>query len=683
MKKINNDLLYRYSFLSAVQANPAGNRAIFLRQVANREGNRYDAYLYLYEAGKLTKLSSCGKVKEACWLDDERVLFVSGRDAAEAEAAKTDQGAVKDGACGKDETGKKDGKKGKSEERVRLFVKDVCSASEAEFFAELPGDTFSIRALDEKTLVYLREREIEERDEAYFSGQQDEEGFMRIRRIPFYADGGSFGFQKKTSCYLYRLSEGEAAGGEEKELNAGAYSYESYEVSACKQKIILTASRIQSRASSYNALFEYDVAGDRLHKLLDEAKADGTEPYQIYLASYLDQKPFFLGTRMKRHGVNENVIACTLNEGRVEILNDEDIEYLNASVQDMELAAGRQLHATQDYIDLIRTHGTCNSIIRLGKDGTQREVFAFDGGISCFDYVNGKLIFIGLDAEGGQELFAEHQKITDFHAFLKAYYIAEPKAFLVDSGGTRIEGFVLLPQDYDEKDSHPAVLEIHGGPKAAYQRTYFHEMQMLAAEGYVVMYCNPRGSAGRGNEFADIFGSYGEIDYQNIMDFTEAVLQAHPKIDRERLFVTGGSYGGYMTNHIVTQTDRFRAAVTQRSISNWISMYGTSDIGYCFSPDQHRTSKEDPAFWLKLWEVSPLRNVDRVKTPTLVIHSEHDFRCPLEQGYQFFTALLDCGVETELLVFKGESHGLSRTGKPKNRLERLEAIKNWFAEHDK
>lgn len=683
MKKISNELLYRYSFLSAVQSNPAGNRAIFLRQVANREANRYDAYLYLYEAGNIVKLSSCGKVKEACWLDDRRVLFVSGRDSLGAGQAENAKGFGKDRERVAPPTSGKEDTKQKTEDCVKLFIKDVCSPSEAELFAELPGEAFCIRALDDKTLIYLKEREIQERDEAYFWGQQDEEGFMRIRRIPFYADGGSFGFRKKTSCYLYRLSGEEAAGGEEKELNAGAYSYESYEVSACKQKIILIASRIQSRASSYNALFEYDIAGDRLRKILDDAKADGTEPYQIYLASYLDNKPFFLGTMMKKHGVNENAIACALSEGRVEVLNDEDIEYLNASVQDMELAAGRQLHTSQDYIDLIRTRGTYNTIIRLGKDGTQREHFSFEGGISCFDYVDGKLIFIGLDTEGGQELFLENEKVSNFHDFLQDYSIAEPMPFCVDSGGTCIEGFVLLPQDYEEKDSHPAVLEIHGGPKAAYQRTYFHEMQMLASEGYVVMYCNPRGSAGRGNEFADIFSSYGEVDYQNIMDFTEAVLQAHPKIDRDRLFVTGGSYGGYMTNHIVTQTDRFRAAVTQRSISNWISMYGTSDIGYYFSPDQHRISKEDPDFWLKLWEVSPLRNVDRVKTPTLVIHSEHDFRCPLEQGYQFFTALLDRGVESELLVFKGESHGLSRTGRPKNRFERLEAIKNWFAKHDK
>lgn len=319
----------------------------------------------------------------------------------------------------------------------------------------------------------------------------------------------------------------------------------------------------------------------------------------------------------------------------------------------------------------------------MDKQGVRNDLLRFEGSIGCFDYVDDKLLFVGLSDEGGQELYVEGEQITHFHDFLSEYYIAKPQPLSVESAGVTVDGFVLLPENYEKANSVGAVLEIHGGPKTAYQKTYFHEMQMLVAEGYVVVFCNPRGSAGKGNDFFDIFGEYGEVDYQNIMDFTDKALEQYDKIDRDRLFVTGGSYGGYMTNHIVGKTNRFRAAVTQRCISNWTSMYGTSDIGYYFSPDQHRTNIDKESFWRDLWDVSPLKNIDKVQTPTLVIHSEKDYRCPLEQGYQFFTALLDRGIDSELLVFHDEHHGLSREGKPHNRIVRLDAIKDWFKKYDK
>jgi dipeptidyl aminopeptidase/acylaminoacyl peptidase len=192
----------------------------------------------------------------------------------------------------------------------------------------------------------------------------------------------------------------------------------------------------------------------------------------------------------------------------------------------------------------------------------------------------------------------------------------------------------------------------------------------------MVFFCNPRGSDGRGDKFADIRGKYGSIDYEDIMRFTDLVLDKYPFIDEDRVGVTGGSYGGFMTNWIIGHTNRFKAAVSQRSISNWISKFGTTDIGYFFVEDQIGSTPWDDLD--KLWDHSPLKYADRVVTPTLFIHSEEDYRCWLVEGIQMFTALKYHGVDARLCIFKGENHDLSRSGRPKSRLRRLEEISKWF-----
>ena len=203
-------------------------------------------------------------------------------------------------------------------------------------------------------------------------------------------------------------------------------------------------------------------------------------------------------------------------------------------------------------------------------------------------------------------------------------------------------------------------------------------MQMWASDGYIVYFCNPRGGDSYGDDFANIRGKYGTIDYEDIMAFTDLVEKEYP-LDKERMGVTGGSYGGFMTNWIVSHTDRFKAAATQRSISNWISFYGTSDIGPYFGPDQ---TDGDPLDDLeKVWEQSPLKHARNIKTPLLFIHSDADYRCPIEQAMQLYTTIKMNGVESKFVWFKGENHDLSRSGKPQARLKRLKEIKSWMDLH--
>lgn len=246
-----------------------------------------------------------------------------------------------------------------------------------------------------------------------------------------------------------------------------------------------------------------------------------------------------------------------------------------------------------------------------------------------------------------------------------------------------VNGYVLLPPDFrqEARASYPLILDIHGGPKTVYGSTYYHEMQVWANLGFVVCCTNPHGSDGRGNKFADIRGAYGQQDYDDLMDFLDAVLKTYPQIDSKRLGVTGGSYGGFMTNWIITHTKRFQAACTQRSISNWLSFYGTSDIGYLFATDQNKVKDFSLEDQKTLWEHSPLHYINNAVTPTLIIHSDADYRCPYEQGMQLHTALTALGVPNKLCVFHEENHELSRSGRIKAREQRLNLITHWFLQY--
>ena len=258
----------------------------------------------------------------------------------------------------------------------------------------------------------------------------------------------------------------------------------------------------------------------------------------------------------------------------------------------------------------------------------------------------------------------------------------EPKRIMFKGAlGWDIEGWLMEPRGLQRSKKYPLVLEIHGGPHAAYGATFFHEMQLLAAHGYGVIFCNPRGSSGYGQEFVSAtHNDWGGNDYRDCMAAVDWALAYLPWVDAKRLGVTGGSYGGYMTNWVVTQTDRFKAAIADRSISNRHSKFGSADISY-FDGEWEFDGEafDNPEFYLSR---SPLTYVRNVKTPLLLQHSEMDLRCPMEQAEQFYIALKKLGkVPVEFIRYPNESHGLSRGGQPKHRKERLEHILRWFGEY--
>ncbi|HPC11897.1 MAG TPA: S9 family peptidase, partial [candidate division Zixibacteria bacterium] len=241
--------------------------------------------------------------------------------------------------------------------------------------------------------------------------------------------------------------------------------------------------------------------------------------------------------------------------------------------------------------------------------------------------------------------------------------------------GTAVQGWIVYPPAFRPNRKYPSILEIHGGPRMQYGYTFFHEMQWLAAQGYVVFYTNPRGGQGRGQTWADaISGGWGGLDYQDCMAAAD-FLAAQPFIDPKRMGVTGGSYGGYMTNWIIGHTDRFKAAVTQRSVVNFMSMYGASDIGWSLERELDGTPWNNSGNYEKC---SPITYFTNVRTPVLILHNEQDLRCGIEQAEQMFTMLKRLRRTVEMVRFPEEPHGLSRHGRPDRRIARLTWIARWF-----
>ncbi|HDT12328.1 MAG TPA: S9 family peptidase [Candidatus Marinimicrobia bacterium] len=250
-----------------------------------------------------------------------------------------------------------------------------------------------------------------------------------------------------------------------------------------------------------------------------------------------------------------------------------------------------------------------------------------------------------------------------------------PEEHHIPSDNAVIQSWILKPPGFSNRSKYPLLLQIHGGPRAQYGYTWFHEMQVFASAGYVVLYTNPQGSQGYGHTFADaITGKWAEPAMNDLMVAVDYTLELG-YTDPDRCFVTGGSYGGYMTNWVVSHTNRFKAAVTQRSICDLASFFGTSDTGWDLEADFHSIPWKNPEVYAK-W--SPITYADNIRTPLCIIHSEKDLRCPVEQAEQLFVRLKYDKKPVKLVLFPEESHGLSRGGRPDRRIERMKVMLEWL-----
>ncbi|WP_238018748.1 S9 family peptidase [Dactylosporangium sp. AC04546] len=266
------------------------------------------------------------------------------------------------------------------------------------------------------------------------------------------------------------------------------------------------------------------------------------------------------------------------------------------------------------------------------------------------------------------EVYAGERRLTNFSAGFPVLEQAELTATAPD--GYPVHGWVVRPEG---EGPHPVLLMIHGGPFAQYGWRLFDEAQVYAGAGYAVVYGNPRGSSGYGEAHGRaVMGNVGEVSAVDLLALLDAALKA-PDLDGSRVGVLGGSHGGFMTTWLAAHHgERFKAAVSERAVNAIDSFQGSSDIGWFFAESLYRTD---------FARQSPLTYADRIAIPMLIVHSEQDWRCPVEQAQRLFVALKRRGTPVEFLLFPGEGHELSRTGRPSHRVARFDAILDWFARH--
>lgn len=369
-----------------------------------------------------------------------------------------------------------------------------------------------------------------------------------------------------------------------------------------------------------------------------------------------------------------------------------DLQIGNYALSDMKFAGGYSapIEDSKGNVTVLGTkHGSVH-VYSFSKDGTCRAIT--NGEKDVYQYTQTEdsryLIYLAITKECPGELYkidlssGEEVKLTNYNdQFIHLFAAANMEEFWFKSyDDTNIQGWILSPSHIAETEKTPLILQIHGGPHAMYTGTFNHEFQVLVSKGYSVMFINPRGSFGYGQEFAiGCRADFGESDYKDIMSGLDYVLNNYSFINKKRLGVTGGSYGGLMTNWIVSHTNRFNVAITQRCISNWLSFYGMSDIGISYTEAMVGGNPWDNTSLL--WEKSPLAHVREIETPLLIIHGEEDLRCPVEQADQLFIALKKMDRTTKLIRYPKSNHSFAKNGKPSYRVHVLEEISYWIEKY--
>lgn len=326
-------------------------------------------------------------------------------------------------------------------------------------------------------------------------------------------------------------------------------------------------------------------------------------------------------------------------------------------------------------------------VYRVSPDGGEPELV--HGGeivLGGYDAADGVVVRTGSTAPNLAELYAGESRLTEVgKEFAAGRELVTPERFTAISadGETEVDAWIARPAGFEEGKRYPLLLNIHGGPFTQYGNGFFDETQVYAGGGYAVVYANPRGSSGYTEAWGraimgpgdDLGPGWGSVDYEDLMGVVDTALERYDFVDPDRLGVIGGSYGGYMTSWIVSHSNRFKAACSERAVNNLVSMYGSSDVGWVFKGYHGAFVHEDVETYLK---ISPWTYAKDIETPLLILHSENDLRCNVEQAEQLFTTLRLLKKDVEFVRFPGESHELTRSGNPVHRVQRFELVLEWF-----
>ena len=678
-RPISAEDLFRINVVSDPQGSPDGRLVAYVVTTPSKEVDDYRSAIWIapVDGGEPWMLTA-GAFRDTTprWSPDgTTVAFVSNRPLMR-QPAPEDEGESRDNDKRDTESAVEKPKKNPSQ----IWTIAIAGGEARQLSAQRHGADAPAWAPDGATIAFTAQ--VDDKDE---TGEEPVADERVIRKIRYRFNG--MGYLDRFR-HLFTIP---AAGGEAMQLTIGDSNNGQPIWTPDGTTIVFVSNRRDDREqSSASTIFAIAGEGGEPRPLApDDASFDSPsvsrDGSQVAFTGHLDY----------RAGSSKTVRLWTVPIAGGEATNctpDYDRSIGDAGMSDVYFGAeNRPEWQSNATVRALSSSDGSTSIVDVDVNersvrtviGGQRRIMAFapasDDRIvfAAGDMAHPFELFIA-DADGGNERQLTHHNAD----FLDEVALSEPIALDVTSpDGTAIQAWVLPPHGFEKGANvkHPLIVQIHGGPHAMYGHAMFHEMQLMAAKGYAVAFSNPRGSVGYGEEFAATTrGRWGESDMPDVMATLEAAL-ALGWVDEDRLGVTGGSYGGYLTNWIVGHTDRFKAAVTQRCVANFHSFFGTSDIGYDFG--EHEFGGVPWADSAKLLTHSPISYVDHITTPLLIIHAEQDLRCPIEQAEQMFTALKYLDREVEFVRIPEENHDLSRNGTPSRRLARLHHLTGWFEKH--
>ena len=664
-RAIRAEDLYDFQLISSPRLSPDGKNVVYLVQRVDKKSEKKYTNLWIASAGAQTPATArqftYGDQNDSQprWSPDSRqIAFLSNRQ--------------------------------DSEKPAQLFLIAI-DGGEARPLSEIKGsiDEFAW-APDGKRLICAVRKSDPEELERQEDKQKKELGVVarHYDRVFYKLDG--YGYLPKERTHLWNV---DARTGKAKQLSDHpVYDEQNPAWSPDGKWIAFVSNRSQDPDFNIDEvdLFVMPSGGGEMQKIetpLGEKYQPSFSPDGQWIAYYASEGEA-LG--YKNHGLW--VVPSPWNEGQAPACNltePYDLHVSPAVINDMGspemMPPTWSKDGNQIYFP-VTLHGS--SLLKLipAAGGEPQTVIDEGGTVGSFSFDRQQerlAYFYGTMSDPGQ-IFVRHM------AEKRDYQITALNKTLLDSidlgevetvwikgpDDNDLQGWIIKPPGFDPKKKYPSILEIHGGPLTQYGHFFMHEFYYLAAQGYVVHFSNPRGGRGYGEAHAKAtFTHWGDPDYSDLMAWTDHIAgQAY--IDPERMGVTGGSYGGFMTVWIIGHTDRFKAAVPQRCVSNMLSMWGSSDFNWAFQ----QVLDDKPPFedLQKYWDQSPIKFIGNARTPTLVIHSENDLRCPIEQGEQVYVALKKLGVDSEMVRFPNEFHGLSRTGRTDRRIVRLNHILRWF-----
>ncbi|MGQ9583857.1 MAG: S9 family peptidase [Anaerolineae bacterium] len=647
---VPEDLL-KFRWLQEIAMSPEGSRVAYTvsRADAERNGYQTDVYLMDVETGKARRLTEgAGRGGSPAWSRDGTWLaFVwQGEEGARVEIVRAD--GTRERSCtvaGSSPSGLDWSPDGRRLAFVRWT--EVQREGDGRRYAGIPAPTIRV-----------------------------------VRRLRYKQDGVGWVEDRYRHIWLLDLGTGDL-----QQLTDGECDYGEPRWSWDGTRLAFSAvAREQNTLLGQGRVLIHDFRTGQTELLAPDWEGAAISPQwraddgAIAFAGYAGSPP--RDTRRFYH-----VWCCELGSGEVRELTGElDQTVGNYAVADQRPGLANitvKWPSGRGKIYFLLTEQGATHLYSVTERGEWRQEVG--GKCVIFEYSpseTGIVAYGQADPRHNGELYVlageESRQLTDLNPWLRSRLLSEPREYWYEGvDGTRVHAWEIKPVGFEAGKRYPAIVYVHC---SMFSWDFSHEFQCLANAGYVVAYFNQRGTtAGYGEAWTLASrGDQGGQEYEEIMLGVDDLV-TRPYVDAARLGVTGGSCGGFMTNWVVGHTDRFAAAVTQRSISNQISFFGTSDIGPECTLGE---TGADP--WTDLeaiWRQSPLAYARNVRAPLLILHSDEDHRCPLSQAEELFAALRWMGKEVELVIFQGESHGLSRGGRPGNRIERLRRILGWFRQH--